>query len=110
MGMETRKARGAEVVKFNVGDATEFVRSLDRQFAFAFVDHSHCYDDVLSACRELPSLIKQGGFVLFHDYNDPRNASTDEDYGVFQGTEHGLSKDAFQFYGCYGCTGLFRRT
>ncbi len=49
--------------------------------------------------------------ALFHDYNDQRNIMPDvADYGVFQGVRDGLAPGQFEFYGVFGCAGLFRRT
>lgn len=80
-----------------------------KRFRFAFVDHSHRYEHVQSACVLLPQVLEPGAFVLFHDYNDPRNAPADVDeYGVYQGVRDGLDMTRFEFWGVYGCTGLFR--
>ena len=50
------------------------------------------------------------GFALFHDFNDPRNSMEEvADYGVYQGVMDGLRTDRWEFWGIYGCTGLFRR-
>jgi predicted O-methyltransferase YrrM len=80
-----------------------------KRFAFAFVDHSHRYEHVQSACALLPTVLAPGAFVLFHDYNDYRNPILEaEEYGVYQGVRDGLDKDRFEFWGVYGCTGLYR--
>ncbi len=104
---------GAERVHFfatSADQALETFIGAERRFRFCFVDHSHRYDHVLSACRKLPVVLEPGAFCLFHDYNDPRNAMEGEDdYGVFQGVADGLDPDLFSFWGIYGCTGLFRR-
>jgi predicted O-methyltransferase YrrM len=82
----------------------------DRVVDVCFIDHSHRYEHVLSACRVLHHTVRRGGFCLFHDYNDPRNASTDhDDYGVWQGVNEGLDRHRFEFWGVFGCLGLFRR-
>ncbi len=104
---------GAERVFFFNTDGDEalgtFTRAA-RPFRFCFVDHSHSYAHVLSACRALPPVIVPGGFCLFHDFNDPRNADEgNADYGVWQGVRDGLDPACFEFWGVFGCTGLFRR-
>jgi predicted O-methyltransferase YrrM len=99
------------IVTFMVGDARESCRSLIDQhvsFGFAFIDHSHTYDLVLAACNDLKSLLSPGGFALFHDFNDGRNG-IDSDYGVWQAVRDSFSDGSFDFYGIYGCTGLWRR-
>lgn len=96
-------------VTFMVADAVAQVATFaaERQtFAFVFVDHSHAYEHMLPTCQKLAEIVEPGGFVLFHDYNDPRNA-TDE-WGVYRAVNETLPGD-FDFYGVYGCTGLFRR-
>ncbi len=104
---------GADRVHFFATDADEalttFTRA-ERRFRFCFIDHSHRYEHVRSACEKLPGVTEAGAFCLFHDYNDPRNADpSDGDYGVFQGVADGLDPSLFEFWGIYGCTGLFRR-
>jgi hypothetical protein len=81
-----------------------------KRFAFAFVDHSHAYRDMLAICPLLPGLISGGGFCLFHDFNDPRNNDpSDSNYGVSRAIFDSLDRSSFSFYGIYGCTGLYRR-
>tara|TARA_A100001011_G_scaffold360071_2_gene407072 strand:- start:832 stop:1557 length:726 start_codon:yes stop_codon:yes gene_type:complete len=81
-----------------------------RKYTFAFIDHSHAYEHVLDVCLKLDKIIEPGGFCLFHDYNDKRNNDSSETgYGVYSAVHDGLDDDVFEFYGCYGCTGLFRK-
>lgn len=83
---------------------------LPRRFSLVFVDHAHTYEAVAEVCPLLDQIIAPGGFALFHDYNDPRNIRPDDpDYGVYQAVRDALSKDRFEFYGVFGCTGLYRR-
>jgi len=105
---------GGERALFFQDDAGSAVRNLaavKRQFRFAFVDHSHRYEHVFDACQQLHRVIELDGFALFHDFNDPRNIIEAEgDYGVYQGVMDGLRADRWEFWGIYGCNGLFRRT
>jgi O-methyltransferase/8-demethyl-8-(2,3-dimethoxy-alpha-L-rhamnosyl)tetracenomycin-C 4'-O-methyltransferase len=63
----------------------------------------------------MAKVLVPGGFVVFHDYVDYRNKLRRDDgegpeqYGIYIGVDHGLSVDEFEFYGCYGCCGVFRR-
>jgi predicted O-methyltransferase YrrM len=101
----------SDIVQIVVGDARESCRHLieqGRRFGFAFVDHSHTYGLVHAACLDLKSLLVPGGFALFHDYNDERNGA-DPDYGVWQAVRDGFSDGSFEFWGVYGCTGLWRK-
>lgn len=100
-------------VELILGDASAVCHSLiaqGRRFGFAFIDHSHAYGEVLAVCGLLPSLVEEGGFVLFHDFNDRRNkAEQNSGYGVYSGVVDGLPAPPFAFYGAFGCTGLYRR-
>ena len=109
---ERHTAGNAAFREFVVGDARGSCAALRRDgrtFGTAFVDHSHTYELVHAACEDLKHLLNPGGFALFHDYNDERNAH-DPEYGVFQATRDAFADDSFTFHGIYGCTGLFRRT
>ena len=94
-------------------DAIQFVRNTaeaGRLYELAFIDDSHRYEHVYDTCVDLHRILVPRAFALFHDYNDPRNAHPDAaDYGVYQAVHAGLSKDYFEFWGIYGCCGLFRR-
>lgn len=98
--------------RFVVGDAYAITHSYaltGKRFAFAFVDFSHEYRHVYEVCTLLYQVMQPGGFVLFHDYNDPRNVDPNEpDYGVYQGVVDGFNPRYFDFYGIYGSTGLYR--
>lgn len=93
-------------------DAVTFLDELiekKKTFSFIFVDHSHEYDYVIDAAKKMKLLVKGGGFCLYHDFNDRRNAVEENaSYGVYQAVLEGTGKE-FQFYGVYGCTGLFKR-
>ena len=110
---QLRSTPGGDRCHFFQDDAGLAVRNLaaaKRFFRFAFVDHSHQYEHVLSVCQQLHRVIDVDGFALFHDFNDPRNAQQGElEYGVYQGVMDGLRADRWEFWGIYGCTGLFRR-
>lgn len=80
-----------------------------QRFAFVFIDHAHDFQSVYGVCRELGNVVHRGAFCLFHDFNDFRNGDPDyEEYGVYQGVTQGLSHERFEFWGIYGCTGLYR--
>jgi len=113
IGFRLRNVPDREDHQFLPWEGTEFVVHLgqaNRKFSFVFVDHSHNYEHVLGVCQNLHLVTEPGSFVLFHDYNDPRNLHGIEGYGVFQGVRDGLDDKTFEFYGIFGCTGLFRRT
>jgi hypothetical protein len=111
-GMTRRGVLGRENVFFAVDDAGSFLRRQirsNRRFRFVFVDHSHEYEPMLEACGMLADVTEPGAFVLFHDYNDPRNSDPEQtDYGVYQAVHEALP-EVFEPWGVFGCTGLFRR-
>ncbi len=105
-------------VEFLCGDAGPFLDQFmaeGRTFGFAFIDHSHAYGPVLKASQSLGQLLSPGSFALYHDYVDRRNTmrcdvgESGKEYGVVAGAQDGLATDLFEFFGCYGCTGLFYR-
>jgi predicted O-methyltransferase YrrM len=112
-GMMARNAPGRANVHFFTFDAIQFVENqigAGRTYHMAFVDHSHEYSRVYDTCVNLHHLLEPEAFVIFHDYNEPRNAAKDAaDYGVFQAVQDGLSKEHFDFWGIYGSCGLFRK-
>ena len=114
-GINRRLVPGREDIHYFVFDAAAFVRGLydrpePRAFELAFVDHSHTYEAMVEICPILHHVVKPGGFLLLHDYNDQRNAnSAADDFGVYQAVQEYLSKDHFDFYGVYGACGLYRR-
>jgi len=112
-GMADRRTPGRENVHFFTFDAMKFVtNSADagKLYELAFIDHSHQYQHVYDTCVNLHRILVPGAFALFHDYNDPRNARPDvPDYGVYQAVHTALSEEYFEFWGIYGCCGLFRR-
>lgn len=105
-------------VRFVLQDATVVAETLiahRRTFGFCFVDHSHAYEPMAALCRLLPDLVDRGGFVLFHDYLDPRNTrrtrvgESNAEYGVYAAVEETLDKQHFAFFGAYGVCALYRR-
>jgi hypothetical protein len=81
------------------------------RFGFVFVDHSHEYGPVRDVCEVLDRIVGPRAFVLFHDFNDPRNNdSANPDYGVSQAVFDALPAARFEFYGMFGCTALYRAT
>lgn len=108
----------ASFVDFRVGDADAICRGLSEdghRFSLAFVDHSHAYEPMVQACRRLEELLASGAFCLFHDFNDPRNAlhsgvgESETTYGVYAAVADALDRARFEFWGVFGCCGLYRR-
>jgi cephalosporin hydroxylase len=113
-----RRENVVDQVEFRVGDANATcLRLLEegRRFGMAFVDHSHAYEHVASACRRVNELLTVGSFCVFHDYADSRNSGrrgvgeSPEEYGVIAGIEDELDPLFFDFIGTYGCCGVFRK-
>jgi predicted O-methyltransferase YrrM len=100
-------------VNFYVMDAMELCDKKiveKKHYDFIFIDHWHGYDATYSAAIRAKKLLNVGGFCLFHDYGDPGNADPDHVYGVYQAAHDAMLCDEhFEFYGAFGCTGLFRK-
>jgi hypothetical protein len=104
-------------VEIWLGDANETCRQFIAQgarFNFAFVDHSHLYEDMRAACAALDILMNPGALVLFHDFTDPLNRFPPftgrlDEYGIFAAITESLPPD-FAFFGCVGCSALYWRT
>ena len=105
-------------VDFREGDANATCSKLiaeGRKFSFAFIDHSHAYEPMVLACERLAQLLTVGSFCLFHDFNDPRNTATpgvgesENQYGVYAAVQSALDRKQFEFYGIFGCCGLYRK-
>lgn len=109
--LEERKL--SNKISYHLGDAAELCRTLakeGRSFDLVFIDHDHSYSAVLDVCNELRKIVNTGGMCLFHDYNTIRNLNDEnKDYAVYQAVHDGLPTTEFDFYGIYGCTGLFRK-
>jgi predicted O-methyltransferase YrrM len=101
----------ADRVLFVRGSARAFFRSVSH-FAptLVFVDGDHSLSGVTGDLRELEPQLARGGFLLFHDYDDPRNRDPDDDdYGVIEAVERSWVAGDCEFVGVFGCCGLFRR-
>ena len=107
-----KKVPGQSLVKYHVSDAADFMDGLiegGRRFGFIFVDHWHGYEATRDAASRVGKLLEPGGFVLFHDYSDPGNADPEHVYGVYQAVDEVIvGSGRYEFYGNYGCCGLFR--
>jgi len=90
------------------GDGTGLLRQSAARgecFSAIFIDHDHGLEASLQACALLPELLAPGGFMLFHDFNDPLNRSGE--YGVYEAV-CGMLRDhpALALYGVPGCCAL----
>lgn len=111
-GLERRQVPGREMVKCMLQDGTKFLKrakEVGRRFSFAFIDHAHDYEPMVDCCKLLPHVLRPGAFVLFHDYNDPRNLLLESDFAVYQAVTEHLLPDQFEFWGTFACCGLYRR-
>lgn len=103
---------GNDRVRFNVGDASVFLDRLirdGRRFGMVFVDHWHGYDATAEACRRLPAVLAPGGFVVFHDYNDPAGKDPNHPDKVCAAVTDTLGGDPrFQFHCVTASSATFR--
>ncbi|MBS1832935.1 MAG: class I SAM-dependent methyltransferase [Acidobacteria bacterium] len=105
------------LVDVRVGEAGEVCRryiAQGKRFGFIFVDHSHYYGPMREVCQMLGQLVAPGGFVLFHDFTDPRSAfpesgKPEPDFGVLAACVDSLPDGEFEYYGAFGCAGLYGR-
>ncbi len=105
------------LVTVNVGEAAAQCRRFiaeSRRYGFVFVDHSHFYGPMSEICRLLSPVVRPGGFVLFHDFTDPRSTEPtpggpEPDFGVLAACRDCLPQSEFRYLGAFGCSGLFRR-
>lgn len=105
------------LVDARVGEAGEVCRGYiaqGKRFGFVFVDHSHYYGPMREVCGLLGELVEPDGFVLFHDFTDPRSAfpepgKPEPDFGVLAACVEALPGAEFEYFGAFGCAGLYRR-
>lgn len=55
----------------HVADSSVALEILHHGIDILFIDGDHSYDGVAHDCRNLIPLLKVGGYVGFHDYNNP---------------------------------------
>jgi predicted O-methyltransferase YrrM len=94
------------------GDADQVIPQLMARrprFGLIFVDHDHRYPAVRRVCAALGRLLVPGGLALFHDFNDERNISGAEDYGIYRAVCELLRDPGMSFLGVIGCCGLVYR-
>lgn len=99
-------------IRFHTGDAPNFLDRMiaeRRTFGFVFVDHWHGYEATHDVVVRLPRLVTPGGFVMFHDYNDPSARDPSHPHKVFQAVRDGLDEDAFQLCCVVASSAVFQR-
>lgn len=115
-GLEAARAEAAERgladrIALVRGTAEALMRSRP-EFAptFVFLDGDHSRRGVARDLRALEAGVPQGALLLFHDFNDRRNADPGEpDYGVTQAVEESWVARDCAFGGLFGACGLYRR-
>jgi hypothetical protein len=108
--MEAGLINYVELVVSEGADYLDHAITTGRQYGFVFIDHSQAYKDVVEVCTRLGKIAMHGAFAVFHDFNDPRNRPCNfAKAGVFQAVQDALDVKQFEFYGTYGCCGLYRR-
>jgi predicted O-methyltransferase YrrM len=108
-----RDIKEASIVRFNVGDASDFMDSLiakELKFGFIFVDHWHGYEATYQAAIRIAPLLSDGGLVMFHDYNDDVSKLPDHIHKVYQAVGDTIVKDAaFRFSAIVGGSAIFQK-
>ena len=103
---------GRPFIHFHTDDAPAFLDRIiaqGRMFGLVFVDHWHGYEATRDVAIRLPRLVAPGGFVMFHDYNDPSARDPSHPHKVFQAVRDGLDKDMFQLCCVVASSAVFRR-
>jgi len=97
-------------VSFIQGNSSTVVASLPETFDTVFIDGDHSYDAVVADVRALEGRVVSGGVVLFHDYQDRRNADPDEPaFGVQQAVEDHAEALGLAYRGGFGSIGLYEQ-
>ncbi len=114
-----QRAAMAEAQARGVASMIVFVRGTLFAFAQAypqlrpnltFVDGDHTEAGLLRDLEVLESLVPSGGFLLFHDFNDPLNEDPAcAEIRVRPTVERSWVASQCEFNGEFGCCGLFTR-
>jgi MMP 1-O-methyltransferase len=115
-GLEAARAEAAERgladrIALVRGTVEALMRSRP-EFAptLVFLDGDHSRRGVARDLRALEAGAPQGALLLFHDFNDRRNADPGEpDYGVTQAVDESWVLRDCAFDGVFGACGLYRR-
>jgi predicted O-methyltransferase YrrM len=116
IGRETIAAASCKRVDvyFRVGDATELMDVLianGLKYGFIFVDHWHGYDATYQAAIRIAPLLEDGGFVMFHDFNDGVSKLPDHVHKVYQAVGDTIVKDPqFRFCMIVGGAAIFQKS
>lgn len=104
---------GADRVTFHVKDAPILMDELSaagRQYGIVFVDHWHGYDATKAALERTPPILRSGGFVVMHDYNDPCTLLPEHPHKVFQAVHDTIGRDSrFKLVCIVASMGVFRK-
>src|SRR5262245_21623126 len=104
---------GADRVTFHVNDAAilmDELRTAGRKFGILFIDHWHGYDATRAALERTPSILRSGGFVIMHDYNDPCTLLPEHPHKVFQAVHDTIGVDPrFEFVCIVASMAVYRK-
>jgi len=102
----------SDYVTFVRAEGAEGIRqqaAAGKTFGFAFIDHSHAKEHVVSACLGLPSVMMPGAPVSFHDFNDYRNPKPEFPVdGVIEGVKEAQASVNLNFRGICGCLTVYQ--
>jgi predicted O-methyltransferase YrrM len=104
---------GADRVTFHVKDAAvlmDELKAAGRQFGIIFIDHWHGYDTTRVALERTPPILRSGGFVIMHDYNDPHTLMPEHPHKVFQAVHDTIGVDSrFEFICVVASIAVYRK-
>ncbi len=76
-----------EVCTFIKGDSLKIAKKWDKRLDMIFIDGEHTYQAVKTDMAAWGYILKPGGYIVFHDYNDPQ-------FGVKQAVDKFVSVSA----------------
>lgn len=96
--------------RFYTGESADILPTLELEPAFVFIDGDHSYEGVKSDLQNLVDKLRDGGFLLLHDFFDKRNEDPNKPaYGVNRAAQDVLDSSRFAFCGRFGCTALYQK-
>jgi predicted O-methyltransferase YrrM len=105
--------RGRRYIRFHVDKSDRF---LDRQiasgrkFGLIFVDQRYGYEATRESMTRVPALLGVGGFVVFHDYNEPGIQAADDPDTVKPAVDGTIgANDRFELLRIVGSAAVFCR-
>jgi predicted O-methyltransferase YrrM len=102
-----------ERVIYHLGDVTALLDGFvaeGRKFGFIVANYSTSYDAAYAVASRAPALLRAGGFVQFHNFNDPSARDPADPNKVWQAVDATIGHDpSFRFCIVQGSCAVFQR-